>query len=343
MSKNYRIEDLRANQRLLALELKSRDIQVSILDWTNEILEAKFHDHSELFVDIDSSIVPFAASAIASSKSLTKKLLVRAGISVPKGKHFDSREMTAILDFATTELSFPIVLKPSNGVQGQNVFTGLESIAEVLAALQSLSLDLGNVEILVEEQIFAHEFRVFITKDKSFAVLHREPAYVVGDGFNSIEELAKQESYKRLNPRVNCLCEIVLDLEAKAYLRKRGLDFCSVPRKGEKIQIRGSSNVKCGGVPTDVTDLVHPSVIDICHKSLLTIPGLPYAGIDFMCSDIRKAQKPSSYRILEINSVPGIGIHMAPGRGKPRNVAGMIADLIFPESINKTEQKRWAA
>ena len=337
------LNNLRANQRFLALELISRRIDVQIFDLQNDILEARYAGKRELFVDIDSSIVPFSASVIASSKSLTKKLLTEKEISVPQGKHFPSSDLTSILEYVSSALKFPVVLKPSNGIQGENVFTGIENETELLYALQALNINLGDVEILIEEQFHAHEFRVFITRTGSYAVLHREPAYIIGDGRRSIAELAAAESSRRMNPRTNCLCEIVLDKEAGSYLKKKGLSFESIPAKEQKIQLRGSSNVKCGGVPTDVTDLVHPSVIRICQKALSAIPNLPYAGIDFMCADIRKEQSRQSYRILEVNSVPGIGMHMAPARGKSRNVAAMLVDLIFPDSVLKEENAKCAA
>ena len=85
-----------------------------------------------------------------------------------------------------------------------------------------------------------------------------------------------------------------------------------------------------GGVPEDVTDLVHPGFVEIGVRALTALNNLPYAGLDIMTGDI--SQAPTNYRLLEVNSVPGIGIHCAPGKGRPRNVPGMIADLIFPET-----------
>ena len=51
-----------------------------------------------------------------------------------------------------------------------------------------------------------------------------------------------------------------------------------------------------------------------------------------MTTDIGAPQTGESYRIIEVNSLPGIGMHIAPGQGRPRNVAGYLADLIFPET-----------
>jgi cyanophycin synthetase len=343
MREALNLTELRANQRFLARELLARGIEVTLFDRNNEILEATYQGRRELLSDIDSSIVPYTASVVAGSKSLTKRLLQRAGVRTPRGHYFPSEDVAEIARYPEQVVGFPVVVKPSFGVQGENVFTALESAEEVRAAVQAIVNDTGNQEVIVEEYFKGHEFRVFVTARGGVAVLHREPAHVVGDGVHSIELLATWESYRRAHPRTNCLCPIALDGEAAQYLKRRGLSCASVPRLGEKVYLRGSSNVKKGGVPTDVTDLVHPSVIEICNTALASIPGLPYAGIDFMCGDIRKKQEDDSYRVLEINSVPGIGIHMAPGRGKPRNVAALIVDMIFPETIELRRDTAWAA
>jgi cyanophycin synthetase len=335
MIESKELQNLRANQRFLAIELMSRGIDVSVFDWTNEVLEARCEGRHELFLDIDNSNMPYAASMISGSKPLTKNLLKRAGISVPVGQHFAISDKDAIKAFVLNFLTFPVVIKPSVGNQGLGVHTGLESLEEISYALQCIEETHGKIEVLVEEQFHAAEYRIFITRAGDCAILHRDPAHVIGDGIHTIQELAVSESERRLNPRVNCLCEIKLDYEAERYLRKQGLTVQSIPSHGEKIYVRGSSNVMMGGVPEDYTDRVHPSAVSLAWKALLAIPGLPYAGIDFMSTDITTVQTSSSYRILEINSVPGIGIHMSPGRGKPRNVAAMLVDLIFPESIKR--------
>lgn len=330
MISEQEIQSLRANQRFIIRELLTRGVSVSLLDWNNELLEASFGDHYEILFDIDSSVVPYTASVVAGSKSITKRLLTRANLSVPQGNYFKSEAVQAILAGAE-ELGFPVVIKPSLGFQGRGVHTGLESTDEVRSALNSIVEERGSCEVLVEKHFEAREYRVFITRDKQYAALHRDPAYVIGDGRSSIKRLAWVESFKRMNPRKNSLGAIMLDDEARRYLGKNGRTFNTIPARGEKVYVRGSSNVMMGGVPHDVTDLIHPSLVDICFSALKTIPALPYAGIDVLCLDISKPQTASNYRILEINSAPGIGIHMAPGFGTPRNVAGMVVDCIFPE------------
>lgn len=110
------------------------------------------------------------------------------------------------------------------------------------------------------------------------------------------------------------------------------LKLDSIPKVNEKVYLRANSNIATGGTCEDFTDKVHPSVIKICKKVLETFPGLPYAGIDFLCSDISKKQTKNSYIILEVNSIPGIKMHMYPSIGTSRNISKYIVDLMFPET-----------
>ena len=231
------------------------------------------------------------------------------------------------------------MLKPAFGNQGELVYVGMQSPDEALLALNVIAERRGNCEVIVEREVLGAEFRVFYTRTGRYAVLHRDPAAVIGDGLHSIEQLAEQESTRRLTPRTNCLCPILLDEEADRCIRRAGLTRRSVPAKGQKVYVRFNSNVKTGGVCEDVTDQVDRSVCDIARRALHAIPGLPYAGIDLMTRDIHKPLGPADYAVLEMNSLPGIGMHMAPARGQARNVAALIVDLMFPETVQQPVSK----
>ena len=108
----------------------------------------------------------------------------------------------------------------------------------------------------------------------------------------------------------------------------------------EKIYLRNESSVSTGGDSIDVTDLVHPDLKKIAIKAVRAIPGLAYAGVDLMTNkDISKKPTKNSYIVLEINSSPGIDIHHFPFKGKSRDVAKGIIDILFPETKGKYVEK----
>ena len=331
-------KNLHSNQKILIYELLSRGIHVDVLDEDLELIRAYYKGHEELIYDRDSSIMPYNVSVLAGDKGITKNILQCNGISVPIGETFIAEDYKSILK-AFKVLDSPAVLKPVFGSHGYDVYTNLTNEEEVLVSLKKIINNRGlDTKVLLEEFFDAKEYRVFVTKNKDYAVLHRDPAHVFGNGYNTIDELIEKENYRRMHPRTNALCEILADDEMYNYLLKKGIRGNYVPLKGEKVYLRPNSNVAMGGICEDYTDRVHPSVIDIGMKVLDSFPGLPYIGIDYMTNTIEKPQNEDSYRIIEINTVPGVHMHLRPAIGKSQNIAKYMVDLIFPETKEKSEE-----
>ena len=332
------LEKLHTNQRLFVIEMQKRDIDVTLLSKEMELIEARYKNHREIILDRDSSIIPYSISIVCGDKYLTKKLLQKDKICVPEGEQFFFDEIDKASLFAK-KIGFPVVVKPIFGSHGDNVFMDLNNSDDVVWAIKRLiKSPIKSKGYIVEKQFDGKEYRVFIAKNGEFAVLHRDPAHVIGDGINPIHKLIEIENYKRANPRLSCLCNILLDEVSHHYMENNKISLDYVPKQNQKIYIRASSNVAKGGTCTDYTNIVHPSVIQICKNVLDTFGRLPYAGIDFLSKDISKLQTRDIYRILEVNTVPGIAMHMRPGTGKPRNVAKCMVDMIFPESRKDYEE-----
>ncbi len=331
-------KDLHSNQKIFIYEMLKRGINVEIIDGEREIIKASYNGHDELICDRDSSIMPYNVSILAGDKGFTKKNLMMNGISVPIGETFLAKDIDYILK-AFKVLDCPVVIKPVFGSHGFDVYTDLKTENDVSNAVKKIIEHNGDLtKIIIEEYFEAQEYRVFVTRNGDYAVLLRDPAHIYGDGVNTIEYLIKKENYERMNPRTNALCEILVDEELLKYLSKKGLSLQSIPAVGEKVYLRSNSNVAMGGVCEDYTDRVHPSVIKIGLEVLKAFPGLPYVGIDFMTNSITEMQTDESYRIIEINTVPGIHMHFRPAIGKSQNIAKYIVDMIYPETIDKKEE-----
>lgn len=109
--------------------------------------------------------------------------------------------------------------------------------------------------------------------------------------------------------------------------------------RDQKIYLRKNSNLSTGGDSIDLTDETHPELKKIAVKAINAIPGLAYGGVDLMSSrDISKKPTKNSYIILEINSSPGISMHYDPIKGKTRDVAKDVIDLLFPETKDKVKR-----
>lgn len=322
---------LRPGQRFLVAELLRAGVEVVVLDPRESLYEARLGEHRELFLEIGSSGLSFAAAQLTSHKHEAKAVLARAGLSVPRGERFLAGDSDAVLAYAQT-LGFPLVIKPAFGTNGRHVHLELSTLVEVETALAEITRDHGPGELIViEEQFSGHEYRVLITREGDYAVTRRDPPVLVGDGTHSLRALGEAESRRRTSPRRSCEGAILLDAEAERFLARRGRALDDIPDVGEHVQVRGNSNLSTGATGHDCTDDAHPTVLELALRALHAFPGLPVAGLDVMCRDVHAAQTPESYRILEINPLPGIGMHMAPTTGASRDVARALVELNFPE------------
>lgn len=331
-------KNLHSNQKILIYEMLRRGIKVDVLDEGLELIKASYQGHDELIYDRDSSIMPYNVSILAGDKGITKEILFNAGISVPTGAVFSANYKSDILK-AFEILNHPVVLKPVFGSHGYDVYTDLRTKEDVIEALAKIIRSKGEkAKVLIEEYFASKEFRVFITKNRDYAVLLRDPAHVYGDGKKTIKELIAEENYYRMHPRTNALCEILVDEEMLRFMNKNGISMNTIPKLGKKVYLRPNSNVAMGGLCVDYTDKVHESVIDIGMRVLEAFPGLPYVGIDFMTNSIDKKQNMGTYRIIEINTVPGVHMHFRPAIGKSQNIAKYMVDLIYPETKERSEE-----
>ena len=73
----------------------------------------------------------------------------------------------------------------------------------------------------------------------------------------------------------------------------------------------------------DVTELVHPDLLELAVDAIRAIPGLGVAGIDLLAPDIGSAD---GAVVLEANVEANIRVHNCPAYGRPRDVAGAIID-----------------
>lgn len=327
---------LHTNQRLFAQELEKRGAVVEVYDYDMEILRVSRHDRPVWVVDRSTDRVSFTSTVLTADKQLTKDILAAHGLPVPQGRIFNLDQREEVKEYAMHALGWPVVLKPHQSSHGDFVHSGIKDEEKM-----DFVLDLYESKphfpdpLIVEQHIEGDEHRIFITEKGDYAVLHREPAHIVGDGEHGIGMLAEKETERRRilkQEKGTSLCSIVLDEEAVDFLRRQNMKLSSVPAKGQKVYLRQSSNLVKGGFSHDRTETAHPSVIEIARKALACFDGLPLAGIDFITPDITCDQSLVRHGILEVNANPGFSMHMLPGGGSPRNVAAFAVDVLFPDA-----------
>lgn len=269
------------------------------------------------------------AVEIAADKGVTKEILAKNNIPVPKGKGF-SEDATdeEIIEYSRT-LTYPIVCKPTDASLGSGVVTNIQNEEEFKQALHYVRHELEYKEVIVEEHVQGKEHRFYVVDDEVIAVYNRIPANITGDGVHTIEELIDMKNYeRRQNARLNS-CLINIDNEIIKFINEKGYDLQSVPKAGEFILLREKTNVSIGGDPIDVTDEIDEKYKQIAIGAVKSIPGLYHAGVDIIIDD----ESPDGRAVvLEINATAQIGGSLFPLRGKARNIPKAIIDFYFPET-----------
>lgn len=268
-------------------------------------------------------------------KSVTNQLLRSADVVVPKGFSLNREDSQDYWLEVFDALQKPLVVKPTHGNQGNCITMNINTKEEYLQAVQQAFDFLNDPEagVIVEQTCKGKEYRILATREKVIGILYRMPANVVGDGVSTITQLLEQ---KNADPRRGrdltfALFKIDIDRDLRRTLELQGLTLESVPAKDERIFVRQVSNIAKGGDSIDVTDEAHQSVKDIALKAINAIPGMHFAGIDFMTEDISVPQTPGSHAVIEVNSSPGFCIQVFPYMGKSRRAQYEFLKLAFPQ------------
>ncbi len=265
------------------------------------------------------------AESIAQDKDLTKRLLAAAGVPVPRG-----RPVKDVEDGWATALSLglPVVVKPRDGNQGKGVTVNITDRGHFESAYRAAD-EIG--EVMVEQFLPGHDFRLLVVGDKLVAAARRDPPYVVGDGVHTVRELVDKVNAdpRRGDGHATSLTRIRFDDIALARLKMQGLTADSVPPVGQRVVLRNNANLSTGGTATDVTDDVHPQVAARAVSAARMV-GLEICGVDVVCESVGVPLEQQRGGIVEVNAAPGLRMHLAPSFGKPRPVGEAIIERLYP-------------
>lgn len=264
---------------------------------------------------------------IACDKGLVKQLLAESGIPVPCGGI--ARTEREALEIAG-QINDGVVVKPFDGNQGKGVALNLRKKEEITRAFE-VALTFSP-KAIVERFVEGKHYRIAVVGNKVIAASERIPAFVVGDGHSTVRELIDLVNLDPLRGENHekPLSRIKIDSVVIMVLAKRGLTPESIPVEGEVIYLRENANISTGGIAIDVTGMVHPETLQLVLRAVALV-GLDVAGVDLVAREIGQPLTPENGAIIEINAAPGIRMHHYPAKGKPRNVAGAIVDMLFPQ------------
>jgi len=318
-------EDLEISTQIVIREALKRKIEIEVLDRKDNFLKLTKNNMVEYVKQAtktskDTYIVPH----ILENKHVTKKLLSREGFRVPHGMLY-----TTILE-ATKDAPLyynkKVVVKPKStnfGVGISFIEKGQKSL--FLSAIES-AFAYGD-SVLVEEYCKGKEFRFLVINGKVIGVVKREPANIIGDGKHTIKELVHIKNYDPSFYR-DSKTHLHLGEEERRILHAMCLNPSSILKSKKKVFLRHNSNVSTGGDAIDMTDKVHQGYKQIASRATQAL-NAKICGVDIMISSPMSAPTEKNHAIIELNYNPVLFIHVYPYKGKGREVAGPLLDLIF--------------
>ncbi|MFK0732574.1 MAG: cyanophycin synthetase [Gloeotrichia echinulata IR180] len=264
---------------------------------------------------------------LACDKEATKRILAAAGVPVPRGTVINFLDdLEEAIQYVG---GYPIVIKPLDGNHGRGITIDIRTWEEAEAAYEAARQ--VSRAIIVERYYVGRDHRVLVVDGKVVAVAERVPAHVIGNGRSSISELIEETNQdpNRGDGHDNVLTKIELDRTSYQLLERQGYTLNSVPPKGTICYLRATANLSTGGIAVDRTDEIHPENLWLAQR-VVKIIGLDIAGMDIVTTDISRPLREVDGVIVEVNAAPGFRMHVAPSQGIPRNVAGAVMDMLFP-------------
>lgn len=311
---------LNASARIMYQEALKRNITCTTFDDEQTILMEK-NGKSWYTRGSRTSSQSSVGVTIANNKALTKKILNH--YQLPTAKAAVVRDLQDLVSI--NQLHFPLVMKPLNGAHGKDVIVGIENFEQAKSLLEK-----AHLPVLFEEMLAGTEYRIVCVDFKFVAAAFRKPAHVVGDGEHTIQELIDKKNQHpwRSAGHSNNLSLIEVDELVKEFLTEQDFQLSSIPTKGLEVRLRKTANLSSGGEAWDVTDHVCQENQDL-FEQIARVCDLNTIGIDLMCQSLKNPVIfQANAGVIEINGSPGLRMHHFPLQGEPRNVAGLILDMI---------------
>ncbi|MFV0557082.1 MAG: bifunctional glutamate--cysteine ligase GshA/glutathione synthetase GshB [Enterococcus sp.] len=324
--------EMELSTQLLMFNAIQKGVQVELLDEHDQFLKLQFLDHVEYVKNAnmtgkDSYVVPL----MMENKTVTKKVLAKAGFSVPKGYEYATHQaaMAAYPEFA--QKGFVIKPKSTNYGLGISIFKDGADLNDFQEAVTIAFKE--DREILIEEFLPGTEYRFFVLDGKVEAIMLRVPANVVGDARHSIRELValkNQDPLRGTHHRAPLELINLGEIET-LMLKEQGLTADDCPPKGQIVYLRENSNVSTGGDSLDVTDEFTSDYKQIAVAAVEAL-GAKISGIDLIIPDKHvSATKKGAYGIIEANFNPAMHMHTYPYQGQGQNLPLAVLRFLFPE------------
>jgi cyanophycin synthetase len=271
---------------------------------TARVVQYGWGKNAKLFDSTLTEHTSAIGTGLASNKQYTNWFLRMAGLPVPEQIRISN--LKDALEKAE-KLGYPVVIKPQDLEQGQGVEAGLENADQLKSAF--LRARRKQRPLLLEKHVSGTDIRVDVIKGKFYSAVARYPASVMGDGEKTVLELISivNRDPRRSKKPSALMKPIEINDEAKELLEIQSLEENAVPKKGQFVRLRRTSNVSNGGYISDASQGFHADNIALCEQAAKLLR-LDIAGVDLLIGDPKKSWKENGGAICEVNAQPQTGV-----------------------------------
>lgn len=310
------LNELNPYARVIADEALRRGIRVEVTDAEFGELRLALGGRSVLTRESLSEFTSAVAMSRCDDKRVTRRIMDRAGVRVPRGAvvvdDADAAARRLLADCGA------VVVKPARGEQGKGITVG---VRDEPALERALALAVQHCpDVLVEELVAGDDLRVVVIDHRVVAAALRRPAEVVGDGRQDVTALVREASRRRQRA-TGGESSIPLDDATAEVVADAGHTMDDVLPRGQRLRVRRTANLHTGGTIDDVTDRLHPDIAAAAVRASRAI-GIPVTGLDFMVPEVTGPE----HVFIEANERPGLANH------EPQPTVARFVDLLFPET-----------
>ena len=265
-------------------------------------------------------------------KAIMRQKFIEAKIPVARGGMFVLvKKALQLFD----EVGPPFIVKPRVGSRSRHTHIHITTRSQLVTAFYSAQKLCPWV--VIEEELPGPVFRALVVAGKLIGVARRDMPQVTGDGQHTIGELVDQANNHPGRDH-DIFYKLPGEAEVADELARQGVAWNSVPTAGQIVMLGSKVNRGIGGVTVDVTDEVHPENVALFER-VAQVVGDSIIGIDFIAEHLRTPWHTHvAAGVIECNSLPFIDLHHYPIAGSPRNAAGAIWDLVWPETSGSDVQ-----
>lgn len=281
--------------------------------------------------------INFAGSiSLCSNKAACSSFLKEMGFQVPKQKYFVKKSNIMITleelkrnfdnPLGLLGFNFPMIIKPNSLSQGIGVYKLSDAKEGILAAKKIMGLK--EKLFLLQEYCSGHDYRIVVLDNKVIQAYERIPFQVIGNGHDAIKSLIEEKTASFKKAGRDKSVDATDDRILKNILNQN-YTLDTILESGKTCKLQDIANLSLGGTTEDKTERISTYYSDLAVKIAESL-NLRLCGIDIIASDITDSGN-TDYRILEVNSAPGLDNYVYEGQKQEdyvKKLYGMVFDCL---------------